>query len=326
MVTLDTNETGCLYGKSQVTDYALHGSSLEDQSILEFFMNTYEERKGPLAPTSEDVSPAIGRHHHTCIPYLTDHPRYQQTRRVLYAYGHNNLPNFIGHQFPCRDDAETYSFYCVCMLMLLKPWRDVKKDLKTAEESWTDSFDCFMASSSTVNKWCRDVLAGIYYLHDCESSALNLPVNTLEESTQLLSHNKCEEIDAEDEPDNPSISFTPAVLEDIIASQTLTNEFIHGRMAVELGKHAGFFGEYSDDWDIKPTFHITTASTYDVEQLEQWRQHLQDDIAYQNIDTVAWEHDRRTAETDVGPSVTPLTIQDMSPTHTTSFTPSLSSE
>ena len=40
--------------------------------------------------------------------------------------------NFIGQWFPRSDNEEARAFYCVCMLVLLKPWHDLGNDLKQA--------------------------------------------------------------------------------------------------------------------------------------------------------------------------------------------------
>ncbi|KAJ7187074.1 hypothetical protein C8R46DRAFT_810295, partial [Mycena filopes] len=81
--------------------------------------------------------------------------------------GHNTLPNFIGYQFPRRDDAETRDFYCACMLVLLKPWRNLATDLKSGTQSWSEAFETFKASASPR---IHDILAGVQYFHSCQSA------------------------------------------------------------------------------------------------------------------------------------------------------------
>ncbi|KAF8076843.1 hypothetical protein FPV67DRAFT_1383733, partial [Lyophyllum atratum] len=81
------------------------------------------------------------------------------------------LPNFIGRYFPRCDDPENYSFYCACMLMLLKNWRDLQMDLKSAEETWEQAFNTFISSPEAQRKRLQDILSGIQYFHACESAA-----------------------------------------------------------------------------------------------------------------------------------------------------------
>ncbi|KIL55264.1 hypothetical protein M378DRAFT_59934, partial [Amanita muscaria Koide BX008] len=78
------------------------------------------------------------------------------------------LPNFVGQFFPRRDDPAIYPFYCACMLILLKPWRDLRTDLKSPTLSWSESFKDFM---KTAPERVKFALAGIQYFHDCDSSA-----------------------------------------------------------------------------------------------------------------------------------------------------------
>jgi len=102
------------------------------------------------------------------VPYLPTHPKAKQKQRIIQAQGHNNLPNFIGHYFPQRDDPYKHTFYCASMLMLLKPWRNIETDLKLPTQTWESAFEMFL---STAPRKTRHIVSGIQYFHECESSA-----------------------------------------------------------------------------------------------------------------------------------------------------------
>ncbi|KIN93981.1 hypothetical protein M404DRAFT_169533, partial [Pisolithus tinctorius Marx 270] len=79
------------------------------------------------------------------------------------------LPNFIGHYFPQCDDPDESSFYCVCMLMLFKPWRNVKTDLKQPSQCCEAALDNFLL---TAPAQIHQFISGIQYFHECKSSAV----------------------------------------------------------------------------------------------------------------------------------------------------------
>ncbi|KAK6977806.1 hypothetical protein R3P38DRAFT_2581092, partial [Favolaschia claudopus] len=69
--------------------------------------------------------------------YQATHPAYKHKQRAVRSRGHNNLLNFIGKYFPRRDDPDNQEFYFACMLVLLKPWRNLRTDLRTVDQSWS---------------------------------------------------------------------------------------------------------------------------------------------------------------------------------------------
>jgi hypothetical protein len=112
--------------------------------------------------------PQRGRRKNPRVRYLEKHPLFKSKQRVVRSSGHTNLPNFIGPYFPRRDDPEVYQFYCACMLVLLKPWRCLKTDLKKPNQTWEDSFKEFAATAPTT---IHRILSGIQYFHECKSAA-----------------------------------------------------------------------------------------------------------------------------------------------------------
>ena len=145
-MTLDTDGREKLFTQCQVTDYRLCGEALADWNIIEYFINSYEANidlksktiNNQLDDEELDLDRAPrqrGWPHQECVQYLPSHPKSKQKHHIICTEGHNNLPNFFGHYFSHCDDPEQYSFYCAFMLMLLKPWRNVKTDLKLPSDS-----------------------------------------------------------------------------------------------------------------------------------------------------------------------------------------------
>ena len=295
---MDLDSCGKLYGRSQLNDYCARGSELEAFNVLEFFVNTYEES---ISTTSESMdidekvqesSQRKGRPKHDRVSYQSNHPKYGQVQRVIRPIGHHNLPNFIGQYFPRRNEPQTYDFYCASMMMLLKPWRVLEKDLKSSNETWSDAFDSFMASSEGRSRRTHDIIAGIQYFYDCESAA------SVDEGDKQMSEDirerengpeyhfgAEEDIDNLANEDNPEDmrdeAFTSEGLEDLIISQTPINEAIHAHFAIELARRAHVFTGDEQKWNV--TSKLASKATGDgMSRLLTWRNQLDSDLLKRN--------------------------------------------
>ena len=131
-----------IFAKWQATDYICWGEALASYNMLRCFVDTYDanisqaekDQNNDNNLEDSDVDdhgrkPRWFCHDHVC--YLTHHPKVKQKQRVLCSQGHRSLPNVVGHYFPRHDDPKIYPFYCASMLLLLKPWRYIQKDLKS---------------------------------------------------------------------------------------------------------------------------------------------------------------------------------------------------
>ena len=143
VVVLDVNAEGVVFPKSQVTDYRCRRHSLADYNLLDFIVNTYEDDvtggdTEDVEASNDSMPQTLGRPRNTQIHYLCNHPNYQRQHRIIRSAGHNNLPDVVGHWFPCRDDKERQEYYMASMLTLLKPWQCLVTDLKEQSQSWAD--------------------------------------------------------------------------------------------------------------------------------------------------------------------------------------------
>ena len=134
-MTLDIDSVGQIFTKCQVTDYTSWVEALSSNNMLNFFVDTYEANvswaeRDQNTGNNDDNSEGSdmddhGREprwpHHNCVHYLPHHPKVKQKQWVLHSQGHCNLPNFVRCYFPWHDDPKIYTFYCTCMLLLLKP-------------------------------------------------------------------------------------------------------------------------------------------------------------------------------------------------------------
>ena len=127
----------------------LRGEELKGYNIFEFFVNTYEdnmEHHYLEENEEESTEPASDEHRgpgcqrNDRYLYLPNHPKFTKKLRIKRSRGHNQLPNFIGCFFTWSDDSDITDFYCTCMLLLLKPWRNATVDLKSPEETWSEAF------------------------------------------------------------------------------------------------------------------------------------------------------------------------------------------
>lgn len=173
-----------LVPRSDIQDYMLRGSQLDEFSFLQFVVDTYEEpipaaehkkNAEDLEETVETVSTFSkdtmprprGRPRHVRSHYLEEHPKHEIKRRIVRREGHNTLPNIVGPYFPRNNDPMQRPFYCASMLALLKPWRELR-DLKLPDDTSESTFDQFLSIASQST---RNVIAGIQYYYDCKKTA-----------------------------------------------------------------------------------------------------------------------------------------------------------
>lgn len=197
---------------------------------MQFFVDTYEER----VPAEEDGIPE--RRH----PYLASHPRAKSHRRVMRPADHRNLPEFIGQYFPRADDPATREFYCASMLLLLKPWRDVRNDLRGVDETWQSAFDNFINQASPHT---RRIVENIQFYYRARAAADQDP-DRMKELEDL-------EEKVEDETSDAMYNEEEA-LEVVQQSETPNGEspvLAHfGNSALDIAKMRGIFSHTSSEW------------------------------------------------------------------------------
>ena len=248
--------------KSQVVDYQCCGVELGGYNLLDFFVDTYEaditraDREAELLDEEKRRGP--GRPRNPRIRYLNDHPKSASVHRVIRSPGHRNLPNFLGKWLPRNDDDRTYEFYCACMLLLLKPWRNLQTDLKPPSESWTAAFESFRASTTPK---VRRTLSGIQYFHECESAANS------DNSRPYAAHPPPDTQILDDEAGTDHVpgyqEFSEEGLALLKADNTPLREQIHGHMAIEVAKHVGIFANKQDNWHVDPDNPPSNATDED---------------------------------------------------------------
>ena len=278
-VTLDFDRTGVLFAKSQLTDYSSRGEELAGVNFFDFFVDTYEieiplgerdkMRRDPVRDGDELRGP--GRPQHTRIRYLPTHPKADSVQRILRPHGHRNLPNFIGRWFPRSDDEETRSFYCASMLALLKPWRDLGKDLKTPEQLWEVAFDDFLKDASWKQK---HVVSGLQYFHECASAAAadNSPSQQVEVGNP------------EDEDQSPlNEGLSEEGLAELKAAAVPYREELHGFLAIEAARRAKIFNNDTSSWSTSGTSPPKNATDDDLVRISSWANQLQADVDKKNL-------------------------------------------
>ncbi|PSS37626.1 hypothetical protein PHLCEN_2v553 [Hermanssonia centrifuga] len=299
LVTLDVGGSGVMFEKSQVTDYRCRGQSLQDHNVLNLFVDTYEERIPKVlrhrAATDDAPAGGRGRQAHSRYPYLDTHPKFRQVRRVARSQFHRNLPDFVG-PWPARsDDAENDEFYCASMLVLLKPWRNMKTDLKNASETWRQAFDRFLASKSPEALLSTQrILSGLQYHHECDSAArADRATQNLEGADEVVRNHArhedgTESLDMEDEDVSMEEAQTEAHLQHLLSIPANEKEHLHAVAAVSIAKHHGIFTRGLSGWEVLSSA-VSTAVGDDVARLQRWQKQLGKDKARLNgeVETVA---------------------------------------
>jgi len=284
-VTLDVDGSGVVFAKSQLTDYLHRGEELADFNFLDFLVDTYEieipkhERdKPPHVPATDgDERHGPGRPRNTRIRYLSLHPKAKTAQRILRSHGHRNLPNFIGRWFPRSDDEETRAFYCSCMLALLRPWRDLGKDLKRPGQTWEGSFNDFLEEASWKEK---RVISGLQYFHECASAAATNDSPSSTFAQQLSQQGEDGDLDEDTSPLDDRL--TEEGLAELKAAAVPYREELHGLLAIEVARRAKIFENDVSSWSNATTRLPQNADDDDLRRISSWANQLQADVEQRN--------------------------------------------
>ncbi|KAI6098565.1 hypothetical protein F5141DRAFT_1066906 [Pisolithus sp. B1] len=285
-------------------------NTASNSNVINFFINSYEvdiEMKTKTPAIVENNLPESdlsrlpqchGRPHHEKVPYLPAHPKAKQKQHIIHGWGHNNLPNFIGCYFPCCDDPDQHQFYCTCMLLLLKPWREIEMDLKKSNETWEVAFNTFLAMASQK---MHHIIFGIQYFHKLVASQ-DFPHHSASGDTNT--NGDLDQGLSEDYDDQHQATMTEEGLTALITSQIPWHEELHGHMAVEAAKAVKIFSQgdapvlYSPSPSPSQSLHsreegknnkgqpailgICNATSDDIQHLLEWKKQMVDDINSQN--------------------------------------------
>ena len=246
---------GCLYTKSQVTDYVYHGNALEDYNLLDFIKDIYNTViHKHEAPNNNDLKsdvPIPGRLSSYCVPYHTDYPKSHNTIRAIQQDGHNTLANIIGvHLVPQNDDSNVYSYYCACMLILFKLWRELETDIKNVNKEWDTAFNTFIA---TASKEMKRSIAGIQHYYKCQ---------TVGREDRMCQHLSKDEVTAEDPGENfdDNSDKEETITEEGLAALKHADiapwEKAHADQAILYTRRAGIFSQVPNTAFIIPDHGI----------------------------------------------------------------------
>lgn len=159
------------------------------------------------------------------------------------------------------------------MLMLLKPWRNIATDLKQPTESWAMAFEAFYVSATPK---VQRALSGIQYFHECESAAqkdtIGCQLDRTPPDTQIL-----DEESGMDHIPHPQ-EFSEEGLALLKKSNISLREELHGRMAIELARHLGIFGNERQDWLVDQHTIPSNATQEDLSRISMWQNLLQSPI------------------------------------------------
>ena len=256
--------------KSQVIDYQSRGSELQDYNLLDFFVDTYEteitklDREKELS--AEDVYRGPGRPRNTRVRYLSTHPKAASFHRIIRSRGHRNLPNFIGHWFPRNDDPEVSDYHAASMLLLLKPWRDLRSDLKSQSETWTFAFETFRATAP--DRLLR-TMSGIQYFHECSLAAQQ----SSSPSAFTRTEGRQDELASDDDqyPENGPVKVLSEEGLALLKTEAVPlREEIHGRMAIEIAKHVGVFRNEGTAWAVVGGAGPSNATVEVMQRIASW--------------------------------------------------------
>lgn len=339
LLTVHIDVEGRVYAHSQVKDYRCRGVELEQMNVFKFFMDTYEAYLSSESDADEDPShsldtsddyhnrgtgdedqleaeeysrgPRRGRRKNLRSRYLDSHPEAKLKQRIVRSKGHRimvKMLGLLGRWFPRSDDAAVHEFYCACVLVLFKPWRDMATDLKDENESWSDAFSRFREQCAP---WIIRALGGLQYYHECKSSADEQQgeVVPTDDFVETGTQSNTQDLDGDTEmvedigdeaQSEPTLLCNEDTLKALLASVTPRRELEHAALAIEAAKSARIFGEDLPRWNLGNSASIAHATEDDLERLKRWKIQLLTDVEKQ--DAVFQEPERDNSQS-FGPNI-----------------------
>ncbi|KAG9015872.1 hypothetical protein FRB93_012437 [Tulasnella sp. JGI-2019a] len=309
-VELVMDSQGKLSVHSQIEDYTLRGSDLENTNFLSFFVDTYEidvtkterlmekQMHAPDDVEDEDFEeedradptissrPKRGRKRNQRSRYLASHPRQQTRQRIVRTLGHNYLPSFVGPYFPWSDDPDRREFYISRILALLKPWRRLS-DLMQPHLSWEDAFAAFLASAP---KHHLDIISNIQYYYQCSDAASRNREgsrSSIDRSPDAVGHRQRQQAEGEDEEElgedaSGLVQVTEELITELEQHETPTRESLHGQVAVAVGRLAKIFEEEDNQLWTTASQKVGPAAGDDLQRLHQWRECMAAQVSERN--------------------------------------------
>nr|GAT45226.1 predicted protein [Mycena chlorophos] len=183
--TLTRNDDGVFVLRDQLKEYTDRGERLTNMNFYDYYTLTYDGQEAPTRePTgnqaAEHVSPEDiddddhvatghkrrrGRPISERVPYMPGSRR----RRCRIIRGRKQEVNlhFIGKWFPRADVPAEHEYYCLQMLLLFKPWRDLR-DLGAGVRSFAEAFTIFQ---QTANPDHLRIIENMQYFYECSDRA-----------------------------------------------------------------------------------------------------------------------------------------------------------
>lgn len=164
------------------------------------------------------------------------------------------------------------------MLLLLKPWKNEKTDLKSPNETWKSAYDTFM---STATSRTKNIVEGIQFFHSCKHAAQKAQedegYHAIEaaERKARIDEDLDELVDLQNEDDKQvgGLQMSKAGLEILKASLQPIGEDNWGHAAVMVAQNCGLLPkDGKKEWKIKPDSHkVGNATDEDLQKLIQWQ-------------------------------------------------------
>jgi hypothetical protein len=274
--------------RDQMKDYQFRGDALEDMSLFEFVVETYERAK----PNDSTATNADEDNNENSNTNVTDGRRLRSVRvpyrdgagkpkmcRVVRAEGHDTVPRIVG-KWPVRNDDPSYrELYCASMALLLKPWRSIS-ELKQTGETFEGNWETYLDALSDRK---RRVVDNIQYFHECADSARDRRVSeaeTEEAAEGFLFENEAdeEEEDDDDEGDDENpyiIQYTEDDVDKARKEKIPMRDQLFASIGVEIATDVNFFRE-DDEEEIEFGPVAQKAEKEELPVIEQWAKQLHD--------------------------------------------------
>ncbi|EAU80832.2 hypothetical protein CC1G_04942 [Coprinopsis cinerea okayama7 len=298
--------SGVVELQDQLRDYQYRGDELEEYSLFDFILNTYEQSIRETATTttvedddngapsdaldghdiqSEPVRRGVGRPRHHRIPYKVEANKPRKCR-IIRSSNHETMPRLVGRWLPPNDEPRLYPLYCASILMLLKPWRQLE-DLHGQHPSFSDSLQEYL---STCPRRDRQIVENLQFYHQCARDAKADALDAMGPQSDSTDRSGFTDAEVPDEDDVDTATETiDTALEQILdrlsesqlreaeTTQMSDRERLFAEVAIMKAKNAHFFddSDANGPTDVLHSEQVRRATEEEVSNIGRWQSILE---------------------------------------------------
>lgn len=154
--------------------------------------------------------------------------------------------------------------------MLLKPWRNLRMDLKAENESWESAFEEFV-TKHVQEENVKFTLSNVQFFHECDSAAQRTRDHVSNQDVKIVEEEETGEGEAFEQ--NEGDETTECIIRNIQETQTSWAEQQYAQFAVDIAILCGVFRPSDYNWRLERN-PLRKAIEEDQIKLKSWKKEM----------------------------------------------------